>query len=249
MRFIRYFLIFVIVVFALPAGASLLHWQFSERPLSWRQADWGSSGLLPSASDDENAAIYILAARTGGLKGALAVHSWLVVKAAEGTRYDRYDKVGWGQPVRRNSYPADGRWYSNDPFVVTAIHGEAATRLLPEIDAAISSYPFRNSGDYRIWPGPNSNSFIAHILDEVPELQTALPPTAVGRDFRPGIIAFDMASDHRDIHITLGGLIGFAAGARYGLEIQFLGLVAGFDFARPAIKVPGWGRFALPGVG
>ncbi|WP_114390212.1 DUF3750 domain-containing protein [Notoacmeibacter marinus] len=247
MRLIQYFLIFVIVIFALPAGASLLHWQFSERPGSWRQADWGSSGLLPPASEAEDAAIYILAARTGGLKGALAVHSWLVTKAPNAARYNRYDKVGWGQPVRQNSYPADGRWYSNDPFVVAAFHGDTAMRLLPQIEAAIRSYPFHRNGDYRIWPGPNSNSFIAHVLDAVPELQTALPSNAVGRDFRPGLFAFDIAPDHRDLHVTLGGLAGFAIGARYGLELQFLGLVAGFDFAQPAIKVPGWGRFSLSG--
>ena len=37
--------------------------------------------------------------------------------------------------------------------------------------------------DYRIWPGPNSNSFVAHVLREVPELGTTLPPNATGRDF------------------------------------------------------------------
>src|SRR6266567_1839912 len=45
------------------------------------------------------------------------------------------------------------------------------------------------AGDYRIWPGPNSNSFVATILRAVPELAVSLPPNAVGRDFRDGIYA------------------------------------------------------------
>jgi hypothetical protein len=29
------------------------------------------------------------------------------------------------------------------------------------------------------------------------------------------------------------------------VELNFLGLVAGLDFRRPAIKLPGWGRIGL----
>ena len=56
-----------------------------------------------------------MAARTGGLKGAFSVHTWIVIKKAGAKAYERYDKVGWGMPIRRNAYPADGRWYSNVP--------------------------------------------------------------------------------------------------------------------------------------
>ena len=243
---LRNVIIFILVIFILPAGASLIYWGLSDRPGNWRSADWSSSGLLPRADGDNEAALYVLAARTGGLKGALSLHSWVVVKEAGQPSYDRYDKVGWGNPIQRNRQPADGRWYSNAPFIVAERHGEAAERLVPKVQAAIGSYPYRLRGDYRLWPGPNSNSFIAHILHEVPELQTTLPSNAVGRDYRPGIINLDISPDWRDIHVTFGGLMGFAFGLRYGLEVQLLGLVAGFDFANPAIKVPGWGRFDLP---
>ncbi|RLQ87492.1 DUF3750 domain-containing protein [Notoacmeibacter ruber] len=246
MRILRFLLLFILAIFVLPAAASLIHWELADRPASWRDADWGRSGLLPPAESQADAAIYVLAARTGGLKGALSVHSWLVTKDAGARHYDRYDKVGWGQPVRKNAYPADGRWYSNDPFIVTELHGAAAERQLAKVEAAVQSYPFNHVGDYRIWPGPNSNSFSAHILEEVPELRTALPSNAVGRDYRPGFFAIDVSEDRRDLHVTLGGLFGFAAGLRYGIELQFLGLVAGFDFADPAVKIPGWGRYSLP---
>ena len=75
-----------------------------------------------------------MAARTGGFKGALSVHSWIVLKKPGEDAYVRYDKVGWGSPVRRNAYAADALWYSNRPFVVHAVTGDEAERLLPEVE-------------------------------------------------------------------------------------------------------------------
>lgn len=245
MRFLVQFAALVAVVFLLPALATVGWWLMQERPGSWRAADWSSSGLLLAEPEVEDAAVYVLAARTGGLKGALSVHSWIVVKKPGQTTYDRYDKVGWGSPVRRNGYAADGRWYSNPPLIVQVVEGEAARRLIPAVEAAIDTYPWARPGDYHIWPGPNSNSFVAHVLREVPQLGASLPPNAVGRDFAPGIAAFDIAPDWRDLHATLGGLAGFAVGARSGVELHFMGLVAGVDLARPALKIPGYGRLEL----
>src|ERR1700738_5175796 len=38
----------------------------------------------------------------------------------------------------------------------------------------------------RPWPGPNSNTFLAHIARQVPDLAIQLPSNAVGKDFLPG---------------------------------------------------------------
>lgn len=246
MKIIRAALLFLAVVFVLPALASMGWWYVKERPANWSSADWSSSGLLPEAKDDPDAAIYVLAARTGGLKGAFSLHSWIVVKKPGAASYDRYDKVGWGSPIRRNSRPADGRWYSNDPFTVREIRGAAAAALIPKVEAAIASYPYSHNGDYRVWPGPNSNSFVAHVLREAPELG-GLPPNATGRDFWPGIVSAGWSPATGDLHATLYGLAGFTAGVTSGLEIHFMGLVAGIDVMRPAIKIPAWGRIDLLG--
>lgn len=233
----------VLVVFLLPAAATAGWWSLKERPGSWRAADWSSSGVLPPAADRiEEAAIHVMAARTGGFKGAISVHSWIVVKKPGTQRYERYDKVGWGAPVRRNGYDADAFWYSNRPWVVHSVTGTEAERLIPQVEAAITAYPYADVGGYRIWPGPNSNSFVAHVLDTVPALGARLPPNATGRDYAPGLASFRVAPDWRDLHVTLGGLAGFALGARSGVELHFMGLVAGIDLARPALKVPALGR-------
>ncbi len=233
------------VLFILPALLTLAWWALQERPASWRAADWSASGVLPAAQADRDAAVYLMAARTGGMKGAFAVHSWIVFKAAGASGYERYDKVGWGQPVRRNSYPADGRWYSNAPEIVHAVHGDEAARLIPKFEKAIASYPYAARGNYRLWPGPNSNSFVAHLLREVPEFGAVMPPNATGRDFAPGFAALDWSADGRDLHFTLGGVFGISAGAASGFEMHFAGLVAGVDFARPALKIPAFGTVPL----
>lgn len=245
MKIFKVLFVTFFTLFLLPAVGTAAWWASIDRPSSWRTADWGASGVLPSPARVDGPAIFLMAARTGGLKGAFSVHCWLVIKRSPNSGYDRYDKVGWGLPVRKNAYPADGRWYSNKPKIVASISGPDAEVLVSKAEAAIAGYPYNNRGDYTIWPGPNSNSFIAHVLRAIPELGARMPPNAVGRDFAPGFASMDIADDWSDIHATLGGLFGISAGLRSGLEIHMLGLVAGFDFVRPAIKIPAYGRIDL----
>lgn len=233
------------LVFILPALASAGWWIAQKPELSWRNADWGATGLLGSPGAEGDAAVHILSARTGGLKGAFATHSWIVIKRPGSTSYERYDKVGWGMPIRKNGFAPDGKWYSNDPEIVTSIRGAEAAQLIAKVDAAIDTYPHAGRGGYRLWPGPNSNSFVAHVLREVPELDAALPPNAVGRDYLSGGRWFLIEPDGKDIHLTLFGLAGVSAGLRSGFEVHFIGLVAGFDFRNPAIKIPAFGRVGL----
>ncbi|WP_417435211.1 DUF3750 domain-containing protein [Hoeflea sp.] len=244
---LKKFVFFVLLCFVAPALASLAVRAASSQPGSWRAADWSSAGILPDADTEPNAAVYVMAARTGGLKGALAVHSWIVTKAAGSAKYTRYDKVGWGSPIRTNAYAADGRWYSNAPQVLAEVHGAEASRLIPQIEAAIQAYPFSNRGDYTIWPGPNSNSFVAHVLRKVPDLELALPPEAIGRDFRAFGDFVTLSSDWRNLELSLGGYAGLAIGTLYGIEVRLGGLVFGVDIARPGIKLPGFGRIGVQG--
>ncbi|MDA8870579.1 DUF3750 domain-containing protein [Rhizobiaceae bacterium] len=227
------------VVFILPALAHVGVWLVKDRPASWRSADWSSAGLLPAPSTDESG-VWLMSARTGGLKGALATHSWIVTKAAGTTRYERYDKMGWGRPIRRNVQVADGRWYSNEPKVVWSVTGEKAERLIAPIEAAIRDYPWSKPGDYHIWPGPNSNSFIAHVINSVPGFGSALPAEAVGRDF-PTDGGWWWRDAQGTLHATLGGYAGFAVGSAVGLEFNFIGLVVGLNPKRGEVKLPGFG--------
>ncbi|MFD2236397.1 DUF3750 domain-containing protein [Aureimonas populi] len=245
MTLLRLILLGIGVVYVLPAIAAALLWHMGEHPRSWRDADWSSAAILPSPPTADGAQIMVLAARTGGLKGAVSEHSWIVIKRPGANRYERFDKVGWGRPIRRDAYAADARWYSNVPRVVARMDGAAAVAAIPAVLAAVESYPFAEQGGYRLFPGPNSNSFVAHVLREVPQIGAVLPPAAVGRDYPTGGRIITVDADGRDLHVSLLGYAGFSLGMRSGVEAHFMGLVAGFDPLRLALKIPAFGTVSL----
>src|SRR5262249_14202027 len=124
------------------------------------------------------------------------------------------------------------------------ISGTDAEKLIPLIEETVKGYDYSQSGDYRIWPGPNSNSFIAAILRTVPELGVALPPNAVGRDFRYGFYVGPTDSG-TGFEINLNGYAGIKFGWIEGIEMNLLGLVAGIDLRHPGLKLPGYGRIGI----
>ena len=68
-----------------------------------------------------------------------------------------------------------------------------------------------------------------------------------GRDFRPYPYA-GLSDSGTGIEASLWGLIGVKLGWVEGVELNLLGLVAGFDLRHPALKVPGFGRVGLDGA-
>jgi hypothetical protein len=240
----RIMLIFCLL-FLLPLLARAALIPFDDRPMRWSQADWSSIGALPPAAQSKPARVLVLAGRTGGLKGALALHTWIVLKPENARAYRRYDVVGWGSPVRVNGWAPDGRWFGDRPVVIADIEGPDAVALIPKMEAAIKDYQFRNDGDYRLWPGPNSNTFVAAVLRAVPEIGATTAPNAIGRDFRDGFYA-GLTDSRTGVEVNLYGLLGFKLGWVEGIEINVLSLVAGLDIRHPALKLPGFGRIGVP---
>lgn len=234
----------VIALFLAPILARASFYALGDAPRSWRDADWSSAGVLPRADADKEARLLVFTGTTGGWKGVLAVHSWIVFKPANATQWSRYDVVGWGQPVRANNWVPDGRWFGNPPNAIADLRGDEAGRLIPKVEAAIAAYRFNRPGDYRIWPGPNSNTFTATVLRAVPELGLALPPNAVGRDYRDGFYAGPTDSG-TGYELNAWGLAALKAGRVEGIELSVLGLVVGLDWQNPGIKLPGYGRIGL----
>jgi len=235
----------VLALFLLPIAARAALYAYEGGPGSWRNADWSSVGSLPAATAEPEARVLVMSGRTGGWKGVFAVHSWIVLKPANAANWRRYDVVGWGNPVRVNGWAPDGRWFGNRPQVVLDLHGDAAANAIPKIEAAVKAYRYANPGDYRIWPGPNSNTFVAAMLRAVPETDAILPANAVGRDFRPWPYA-GLTDSGTGVEVNLWGLLGAKVGWIEGIEFNFLGLVAGLDIRHPALKIPGFGRIGLP---
>ena len=249
MTFFARTLLVLLLIFVLPLAAHALWWMSrADVAPSWGRADWSSAALLPAAAAAPQAMVHIYAARVGRWRGIVAHHSWIVVKEAGAARYTRYDKVGWGSPVRTDGWAPDGRWFGNVPQLIVAIEGEEAARLIPKIREAVASYPYRTFGAYRAWPGPNSNTFVAHVMRQVPQLSAALPPTAFGKDWQPMRDIVSLTPSRTGVQLSLGGFAGVALGWVEGLEVNFLGLIAGVDFRRPALKLPGWGRIGFQPV-
>lgn len=229
-----------------PIVASAASYFLSSRASAdWWSADRSSAGVLPQASQHPDAAVRIYAARTVRWRGIVAVHSWIVFKEKGASRYSRYDYTAWGEPIRVNGFVADGRWFGQLPEEVFRADGERADQLIPKIQAAIDSYKYRNLGDYRAWPGPNSNTFIAAIIDAVPEMEAVLPPTAIGKDYPFDGAWFGRTPSGTGLRMTLGGYLGLTVGWLEGIELNVLGAVLGVDIRRPAIKIPAIGRIGM----
>lgn len=237
------------VLFLAPLLARAAIYATGNAPRSYRDADWSSTGTLPPARQFEPARVVVYTGTTGAWKGVFSVHSWIVLKRTGAKDWTRYDVVGWGLPVRTNGWPADGRWYGNMPVPIADVSGPEAEKMIPKIEAAVRDYTYSKAGDYTIWPGPNSNSFVATVLRAVPELGVQLPPNAVGRDFRDGFYA-GLTDSGTGVEVNLAGYAGVKVGWAEGIEFNLLGLVAGLDLRHPAIKLPGFGRIGIdPPIG
>lgn len=225
-----------------PLSLSAALWAMGDAPRDWWSADRSSAGLLEPAGDHRAAAIRVFSARTVSWRGVFATHSWIVLKPAGAARWRRFDYTAWGQPIRVDGFAPDGKWFGAAPALVFAADGAAAAAAIPKILAAIEHYPHARAGDYRAWPGPNSNTFVAAALAAAPELGARLPNTAIGRDY-PHDGRWVTASAE-GVRVSLGGYLGAALGLR-GVEINILGGVVALDWARPAIELPGLGRLGM----
>jgi len=168
----------------------------------------------------------------------VAVHPWIIFKRAGETEYNRYEVISWGAgiKVRRNRNAPDGYWYGAKPRLLVDHRGPEAEAMIPQIEAAIASYPWPDT--YRAWPGPNSNTFIAHIGREVPALKLDLPANAVGKDFRSLLNPVGLPPSGRGLQVSVLGVAGITLGAEEGFEVNVLGLNLGLDFSPLRLRLP-----------
>lgn len=239
--------LFLLLVYLLPILLAVaLHHQRGIGA-DWRNADRSSIEHLPPPAQHPAAVVRVFAAPTVRWRGAIAVHSWIVVKPEGAAAYTRYDYTAWGnEPIRINGFEADGRWFGRAPEVIFAADGQPAAAMIPRMQAAIREYRWSNRGDYRAWPGPNSNTFVAAILAAAPEAGVVLPPTAIGKDYPHDGRWLHRTASGTGLRLTLGGYAGVIVGWVEGIEVNLLGAVAGLDVRRPAVKLPGLGRLGLP---
>lgn len=152
----------------------------------WRTASRESAGIAPDAMQTSEAVIHVYGADTWGWRGWFAIHTWISVKRSTETAYTVYDVVGWrarrGQPVMRIAVDIPDRyWYGEKPRLIREYRGTGVDRLIDSIDQAARSYPWKT--EYEAFPGPNSNTFTAWVVSQVPELDLQLPFSAIGSGY------------------------------------------------------------------
>lgn len=152
----------------------------------WRTASREPAGIAPDPASTPEAVIQVYAASTWGWRGWFAVHTWIAAKKSGEKEYTVYEVIGWrmkrGLPVVRIERDAPDRyWFGEKPELLADVRGAKADELISRIDSAARTYPW--SDTYKAFPGPNSNTFIAWILEKVPELGVELPFSAIGSGY------------------------------------------------------------------
>ena len=217
----------------------------------WRHATHRSTGQAPDPAAHREAVVQVYASRAFGWRGAFAVHTWLSAKAPDADHFPRYEVIGWNGGGGRSvvsisdQRAPDAEWFGAAPRLVTDVRGPAAEAIIRKLPQAVADYPYATS--YSAWPGPNSNTFLAHLGREIVELRMTLPSTAIGKDYLPISRVIAATPSGTGIQLSLLGLLGVLAGSDEGVELNVLGLVTGIDLRRPALKLPGLGN--VPGNG
>jgi hypothetical protein len=217
-------------------------------PENWKVASWQSAGTIPEAASVPEATVMVLSSRTGRWKSIFAEHMSIIVKAKGASQWTRYDVVGWGNPVRKNAYAADARWYGNVPREIFKLQGDAAARIIPAIENSIANYPHQKRGTYTVWPGPNSNTFVAWVARNTPGFDLELPPVAVGKDWLSSGFATAVAPSKTGWTVSVGGFVGGTLAWEEGVEFHLLGSTIGIDINDAALKLPALGKLSLLSV-
>ena len=214
----------------------------------FRRADRSSAGIAPAAEITPEAVIQVYVARALNWRGIFGVHSWVSTKPENAETYTVHQVIGWR--VYRDlpavvSAPGipDGRWFGNEPTLIAELRGQPAARAIPKIFEAVADYPYAN--EYTLWPGPNSNTFVAYIGRRVPDLRMDLPSTAIGKDYPINGSMVDRAPSGTGYQVSMLGVLGVTLAREEGLELNLLGLNFGIDFYRPALKLPFVGRIGF----
>jgi hypothetical protein len=215
----------------------------------WRTASLRPTGLAPDPATDREPIVQVYAGRAFGWRGAFGVHTWLAAKPQDADRYTRYEVIGWyarngGSVVSvSTARAADAEWYGAAPRLIVDLRGPGAEAAIAKLPEAVAAYPYART--YSVWPGPNSNTFIAYLGRKIPELRLTLPSTAIGKDYLAFGDFVARTPSGTGYQLSLSGLFGVSAGRDEGVELNVLGLVFGLDFRQPALKLPGVGR--IPG--
>ena len=153
---------------------------------AWERASRDSANLAPLPKKNKETIIQVYAAPLWGLRGLIADHTWISTKPKGASSYTVYEVIGWrlakgyDSVLRIEKDIPDRLWYGKQPRTLIDLRNEEAEQIIDKIYTAALQYPYKK--EYSMF-GPNSNTFIAWILCEVPELNLKLSRRAIGKNY------------------------------------------------------------------
>lgn len=216
--------------------------------IDWHTASRTSTNLAPIATEYPDAVMQVYAARTYNWRGIFGVHTWFAIKDKNAKSYRVYQVIGWnlflGLPVLsiREDIP-DRKWFGNTPWLLLDLRGKDAEKVIDEVKRVALQYPYQAS--YSFWPGPNSNTFMAFVARNVPDLHLVLPPLAIGKDFLGGFHFFAKAPSNTGYQLSFFGVFGILIAKDEGLGVNILGFIFGINPRIWALILPAIGDIRI----
>lgn len=212
---------------------------------SFRDASRDSAELAPKPSELKEDIFIIYYARAFKWRGYFGVHPWMAWKKKGDKNYTVAQVTAWQLRSGNSTISVvqdlpDRRWYDSFPTELVQLRGKEASSVIEKVQSLIKTYPF--SDRYSVWPGPNSNTFVAYMIRHIDELKLELPSTAIGKDYFGNDKFFSKTPSQTGFQFSAFGLLGLTMGLGEGVEVNLLGFHFGFDLWTPAIKVPFLGR-------
>lgn len=169
-----------VILFAVIAAGSLWVTSWALEPKAVGAA------MAPDPAAYQDAIIQVYGADVWGFRGNFAIHTWVATKPRGAAEYRIYQVIGWrlrrgGSALSITTGDPARPWFGSPAILLHEVRGEPAEELIERVHEAALHYPFAR--EYKMWPGPNSNSFTAWVGLEVPELGLELPLKAIGQSW------------------------------------------------------------------
>ena len=215
---------------------------------SWRDASRESTGIAPLAKELKEDIVLVYYARAFSWRGYFGVHPWIAWKKASQKQYSVAQVTSWnirrsGSAISQSRDLPDRKWFDSRPELLFEARGAKAGLIIDKLPKLLEIYPFKDQ--YRVWPGPNSNTFIAYLLRNIEEIDIELPAHAIGKDYLAPGDFFTNTASNTGFKLSAYGVLGMSAGLKEGVELNLFGLHFGLDLWPPALKLPIVGRLGF----
>ena len=196
--------------------------------------------------------VQIWAARTSGIRGALAMHCWLVLKPQGPTPFERWDVVGRRARtgrigLQRNARSPREGWGGHRAWRVLDLRGAGAAAAAAR-DRGLDRPPTRTGSGTGLGPAPTATASSPTSPARCRRWRTALPPLAIGKDWLPGWTPARRGAERHRRQLSLLGLAGILVAAEEGIEIGWAAWSSACRRRSPGLLLPGLGtcRCASP---